>query len=73
MASALRVPTPTVSICDFVADVKKKVTAEEVNQAFKAAAEGNLKGIVEYCEEELVSIDFKGNPASSILMLKALW
>jgi glyceraldehyde 3-phosphate dehydrogenase len=64
---ALRVPTPTVSICDFVADLEKDVTAEEVNQAFKSAAEGSLKGILEYCDEPLVSIDFKGNPASAIL------
>lgn len=64
---ALRVPTPTVSICDLVADVKKTVTAEEVNKAFKAAAEGSLKGILEYCTEPLVSVDFKGNPASAIV------
>ncbi len=64
---ALRVPTPTVSICDFVADLGKDVTAEEVNEAFKAAASGPLKGILEYCDEPLVSIDFKGNPASAIL------
>jgi glyceraldehyde 3-phosphate dehydrogenase len=64
---ALRVPTPTVSICDFVADLGKDVTAEEVNEAFKAAALGPLKGILEYCDEPLVSIDFKGNPASAIL------
>jgi glyceraldehyde 3-phosphate dehydrogenase len=64
---AFRVPTPTVSVIDFVADLEKKVTAEQVNQAFKAAAEGPLAGILEYCQEELVSMDFKGNPASSIL------
>lgn len=64
---ALRVPTSTVSICDFVADLDKEVTAEEVNQAFRAAADGPLKGILEYCDEPLVSIDFKGNPASSII------
>jgi len=64
---ALRVPTPTVSICDFVADLSKKVTVEEVNKTFKAAASGPLKGILEYCDEPLVSIDFKGNPASSIV------
>lgn len=64
---ALRVPTPTVSICDFVADLGKDVTVEEANRAFKAAAAGELKGILEYCDEPLVSIDFKGNPASSIL------
>ncbi|MDP2718862.1 MAG: type I glyceraldehyde-3-phosphate dehydrogenase [Dehalococcoidia bacterium] len=64
---ALRVPTPSVSICDFVADLEKKVTVEEVNSAFKQAAAGHLKGILEYCDEPLVSIDFKGNPASSIV------
>lgn len=64
---ALRVPTPTVSICDFVADLEKETTAEEVNQAFKKAASGTLKGILEYCDEPLVSTDFKGNPASSIV------
>ncbi len=64
---ALRVPTPTVSITDFVADIKKEATAEEVNAAFKAAASGSLKGILEYCDKPLVSIDFKGNPSSCIL------
>jgi glyceraldehyde 3-phosphate dehydrogenase len=63
---ALRVPTPTGSIVDFVADLKKEVTVDQVNQAFQAAAEGPLKGILEYCTEPLVSTDFKGNPASSI-------
>lgn len=63
---SLRVPTVTVSVVDFVADLDKEVTVEQVNQAFRAAAEGSLNGILEYCEEELVSIDFKGNPASSI-------
>ena len=64
---AVRVPTPTVSLVDFVADVKQKVTAEQVNQAFKAAAEGRLNGILEYCEEPLVSIDFRASSASSIV------
>jgi len=64
---ALRIPTPTVSICDFVADLSKKVTVDEVNQAFKTAASGSFNGILEYCDEPLVSIDFKGNPASSIV------
>ncbi|MFH0942417.1 MAG: type I glyceraldehyde-3-phosphate dehydrogenase [Chloroflexota bacterium] len=64
---ALRVPTPTVSICDFTAQLEKETSAEEANRAFKAAAAGPLKGILEYCDEPLVSIDFKGNPASSIL------
>ena len=64
---AFRVPVPTVSVVDLVADLNKEVTVEQVNQAFKAAAEGPLAGILEYCDEELVSMDFKGNPASSIL------
>jgi len=63
---ALRVPTSVVSIVDFVADLKKKVSAEEINDAFRKAADGELKGILEYCAEPLVSSDFKGNPASSI-------
>ncbi|MBI2830932.1 MAG: type I glyceraldehyde-3-phosphate dehydrogenase [Chloroflexi bacterium] len=62
---ALRVPTQTGSIVDFVADLNKEVTVEQVNAAFKAAAEGPLKGILEYCTEELVSSDFKGNSCSS--------
>ena len=64
---ALRVPVTTVSICDLVADLERPATAEEVNTAFRAAADGKMKGILEYCEEPLVSIDFKGNPASSIV------
>ena len=64
---AFRVPTPAVSLCDLVADLDREVSVEEVNQAFRAAADGALKGILEYCEEPLVSIDFKGNPASSIV------
>jgi glyceraldehyde 3-phosphate dehydrogenase len=63
---ALRVPTPTGSIVDFVADLNQEVTVDQVNQAFQTAAEGPLKGILEYCTEPLVSMDFKGNPASSI-------
>ncbi len=64
---AFRVPTSTVSVVDLVADVNKDVTIDDVNRAFKDAATGPLKGILEYCEEPLVSIDFKGNPASSIV------
>jgi glyceraldehyde 3-phosphate dehydrogenase len=64
---AFRVPVVTVSVVDFVAELAEKVTAEQVNQAFKTAAEGTLSGIIEYCQEELVSIDFKGNPASAII------
>jgi glyceraldehyde 3-phosphate dehydrogenase len=63
---ALRVPVPTVSICDFVADLDKEVTAEQVNKVFEAAAGGKLKGILEYCDKPLVSMDFKGNQHSSI-------
>ena len=63
---ALRVPVPTVSLCDLVADLNKEVTVEQINQAFKAAANGKLKGILEYCEEPLVSTDFRGNQSSSI-------
>ncbi len=64
---SLRVPTPTVSIVDFVADLNKDVTVEEVNNALRAASEKSLKGILEYCDEPLVSMDFKGNTASSIV------
>jgi glyceraldehyde 3-phosphate dehydrogenase len=63
---AFRVPVATVSVVDFVADLDQEVTIEQVNQAFQAAAEGPLAGILDYCQEELVSMDFKGNPASSI-------
>jgi len=64
---AIRVPTATVSVCDFVADLSKGVSADEVNQAFRDAACGSLKGILELEEEPLVSSDFKGHPASSIV------
>ncbi len=64
---AMRVPTPNVSVVDLAVLVDKKTSKEEVNAAFKAAADGPLKGILEYSEKELVSIDFRGNPRSSIL------
>jgi glyceraldehyde 3-phosphate dehydrogenase len=64
---AMRVPTSTVSVIDFVANVGRPVSAEEVNAALKSAADGKMKGILEFCEEPLVSIDMKGNPASSIV------
>ena len=64
---ALRVPTPNVSLVDLVALVEKSTTVEEVNGAFKKAAEGPLKGILQYCTDELVSIDFRGNPHSAIV------
>jgi glyceraldehyde 3-phosphate dehydrogenase len=64
---SLRVPTPTVSVVDLVAELEREVTAEEVNSALKAASENELKGILEFCEEPLVSIDFKGSAYSSII------
>jgi glyceraldehyde 3-phosphate dehydrogenase len=64
---AMRVPTPDVSVVDLVVEVEKTITAEEVNAALKAAAEGKLKGILGYSEEPLVSVDYIGNPLSSIV------
>jgi glyceraldehyde 3-phosphate dehydrogenase len=64
---AIRVPTPTVSVVDLVAELANPASVEQVNAALKTAAEGPMKGILAYCEEELVSIDFKGNNASSIV------
>jgi glyceraldehyde 3-phosphate dehydrogenase len=62
---AVRVPTPNVSIVDLVAELDREVTADEVNSALKAAAEGPLKGILHYSELPLVSTDYNGSPASS--------
>jgi len=64
---AMRVPTPNISLVDLVVFVEKPTTLEEVNGALKKAAEGPLKGILEFCEEELVSIDFRGNSHSAIV------
>jgi glyceraldehyde 3-phosphate dehydrogenase len=64
---AMRVPTPDVSVVDLVALVEKPTTAEEVNAALKKAAEGPMKGILQFVEEELVSKDFTGNPHSSMV------
>jgi glyceraldehyde 3-phosphate dehydrogenase len=64
---AMRVPTPNVSVVDLAVLVDKKTSREEVNAAFKTAADGPLKNILQYSTQELVSIDFKGNPHSSIL------
>jgi glyceraldehyde 3-phosphate dehydrogenase len=64
---AIRVPTPNVSVVDLVAELKKDATAEEVNAALKKAAEGKMKGILQYTEEPVVSIDFNGNAHSSIV------
>jgi glyceraldehyde 3-phosphate dehydrogenase len=63
---AVRVPTPDGSLTDLVVILKRDVTKEEVNAAMKAAAEGPMKGILEYCVDPIVSIDVVGNPASSI-------
>ncbi len=62
---AVRVPTPTVSLTDFVCIVEKEVDKEKVNQALKAASEGPLKGILGYSEEPLVSVDYKGSDLSA--------
>jgi glyceraldehyde 3-phosphate dehydrogenase len=64
---AMRVPTPTVSIVDMVALLGRDTTAEEINSAFKEAAEGEMEGILGVCEEPLVSVDFRGDPRSSIV------
>ena len=63
---ALRVPTPDGSITDLVATLKKEVTVEEINAAFKEAANGPMKGILEYTEDPIVSADIIGNPHSNI-------
>jgi len=64
---AMRVPTPNVSVVDLVAILEKKTTAAKVNQALKKAANGKMKGILGFCEEPLVSMDFNGNSLSSIV------
>ena len=64
---AYRVPTPSVSVVDLVADLAKNVSIDEVNDAFREAAQTYLKGVLDVADEELVSVDFKGNPFSSIV------
>jgi glyceraldehyde 3-phosphate dehydrogenase len=64
---SLRVPTSTVSVVDLVVDLKKSATVEAINGALKQAAEGKMKGILDFCDEPLVSSDFRGNSASSIV------
>jgi glyceraldehyde 3-phosphate dehydrogenase len=64
---SIRVPTADVSVVDLVVDVEKTTTSEDIITKMKAAAAGPMKGYLEICEEELVSVDFTGNPASSIL------
>ncbi|MBO8431837.1 MAG: aldehyde dehydrogenase, partial [Bacteroidetes bacterium] len=63
---AMRVPTPDGSVVDLTAEMERNVTVEEINAAMKAAAEGPLKGILEYTEDPIVSVDIVGNPNSSI-------
>ncbi len=64
---ALRVPTPNVSIVDLVANLERDITKDEVNNAFKEAVKGRLKGILDYTDEPLVSSDFRGDPHSAIV------
>lgn len=64
---SMRVPTPNVSLTDLVVELSRDVTTEEVNDALKAAAEGPLKGILNYSDEPLVSSDYNGDPASSTI------
>jgi glyceraldehyde 3-phosphate dehydrogenase (phosphorylating) len=64
---SLRVPTPTVSVVDFTADVRRETTADELNDAFRQAAEGPMKGILGVSDEPLVSTDFRGDSRSSII------
>ena len=64
---AMRVPTPNVSVVDLTVFTEKPATVQSVNAALKSAAEGPMKGILQYSEEDLVSVDFRGNPHSSIL------
>ena len=64
--TSLRVPVPTGSITDFVANLKKSATVDEINAAFKAAADGSLRGILEYCSDPIVSSDVVTNPHSCI-------
>lgn len=64
---SMRVPTPNVSVVDLVAILEQSVTAEEINAVLKAAADGPMKGIMQFVTEPLVSIDFRGNPHSSII------
>ncbi|CCF83066.1 type I glyceraldehyde-3-phosphate dehydrogenase [Nitrolancea hollandica] len=64
---ALRVPTPTVSIIDFVAEIEKPTTVDELNATFRAAAEGDLAGILGYTDEPLVSTDFRGESESAVI------
>jgi glyceraldehyde 3-phosphate dehydrogenase len=68
---AMRAPVHNGSVVDLVAELKKNVTVQEINEAMKAAADGPLKGYLEYCEDEIVSADVIGNPASSVFDAKS--
>jgi glyceraldehyde 3-phosphate dehydrogenase len=65
--AAIRVPTPNVSLVDLTVDLQKTASADEINAAFRKAAAGAMKGVLEVTDEQLVSIDFRGNPHSSIV------
>jgi len=64
---ALRVPTPNVSLVDLVVDLKRDVTVDEINEVFETASKGSMHGIIEFCDEPLVSIDFNSNTHSAII------
>jgi glyceraldehyde 3-phosphate dehydrogenase len=64
---SLRVPTSTVSVVDLVVALKKSASAESINEALRKSAQGPMKGVLQYCDEPLVSSDFRGNPNSSIV------
>ena len=64
---AIRVPTSDVSVVDLVAEIDRDATGDQINEAFRKAAEGPMKGVLQVCEEPLVSVDFQGNPHSSIV------
>jgi len=64
---AMRVPTPNVSLVDLTAELERDATIEQINDAFRAASQGGLRGILEVQDAELVSVDFTGNPHSAIL------
>ena len=64
---AMRVPTPNVSVVDLVAQVEKKTFVEQVNEVMEAAAQGPMKGVIEYSDLPLVSIDYRGHDCSSIV------
>jgi glyceraldehyde 3-phosphate dehydrogenase len=64
---AIRVPTPNVSVVDLTVELHKEATADDINGAFRKAAAGAMKGVLAVTDEELVSVDFRGNPHSSIV------